>query len=157
MTSDDLVDFHACNTNPFVRSFLWDDQEIPLSTSQEILEEVERRFSDSKWGLWKISKIGENTYLGYVGLLAFFEEKQPQLLYALRPEHAGRGFATEAAAKIIEYAFVELGFSYLLASMDEENRKSVAVCTRLGMSFVEQLERDGKPTLFYKAATDSPQ
>jgi len=47
----------------------------------------------------------------------FFDEKQPQLVYALLPE-ATKGYATEANQNI-EYCFNELGYQYLLASCDK--------------------------------------
>ena len=35
--------------------------------------------------------------IGMVGLWEFFDEPQPQLLYALLPEHTGKGIADEAS------------------------------------------------------------
>ncbi len=148
LKASDLDIFHKTNTDPFVRKFLWDDQVIPESVSIDIINEVESKFKEEKWGLWKIVKDGD--YLGYIGFWFFFDEKLPQLLYALLPEHTGNGYATEASRKIINYAFEKLNFEYLLASMDKPNKDSVNVCDRLNMGLIEEKEIEGKPTLFYK-------
>ena len=149
MSSGDLEVFHTINTDPFVRKYLWDDEEIPIAVSEEILQEVEKRFREENWGLWKIESGSDKECLGYTGLWYFFDEDQPQLLFALLPQHAGKGYATEAARKIIDYAFNQLGYTYLIAATDPPNQASINACMRLGMKLVEQKEVDGKVTLFY--------
>ena len=150
MTGNDLDSFHKTNTNPFVKKFLWDNEEIPESISKDILSGNKKKFEEEKWGLWKITNSKNQKYLGYIGFWFFFDEKLPQLLYALLPEFTGYGYATEAANKIIDYAFEKLNFEYLIAAMDEPNKDSVGVCKRLKMEFMEKKEIEGKPTLFYK-------
>ncbi|MCG8329713.1 MAG: GNAT family N-acetyltransferase [Chitinophagales bacterium] len=150
MAGDDLECFHKTNINPFVKQFLWDDEVIPESVSSDILNEVVLMFKKNKWGLWKILNIENGNYMGYIGLWCFFDEKQPQLLYALLPEYIGNGYATEASEKIINYAFNTLNFEYLIAAMDPSNQASIAVCRRLNMVLVKEKEVEGKPTLFYR-------
>ena len=150
MTAQDLDEFHKTNTNPFVRKFLWDDEEIPESISADILNEIEAKFKNENWGLWKIIRLDTKEYLGYIGFWFFFEEKLPQLLYALLPEFTGKGYATEASTEIINYAFEKLNFEHLIASMDKPNQDSIRVCERLNMKLMEVKEIEGNPTLFYK-------
>ena len=150
MNRNDLEIFHKTNINPSVREFLWDNQEIPESLSAEVIKEVEERFNQDNWGLWKVINSSNSNYIGYVGLWCFFDEDQPQLLYALLPEHTGNGYATEASKAVVRYAFKQLGFNYLIAAMDKPNTGSVNVCKRLGMDFGEEKEVEGKPTLFFR-------
>lgn len=147
---EDLDLFHHINTNPFVRQFLWDDTVISRNTSQEILEINQTQFEQSQCGLWKISIKDSSTIIGYTGLWYFFDEPQPQLIYALLPDHSQQGFATEAAQAIIDYAFKELHYTYLIAATDEPHLASQKVAQRLSMPFVEKKMEDGKPTLFYR-------
>ncbi len=142
--------FHQINTDEYVRRYLWDDEIIPLSLAQEIIEESTAKYQTEKWGLWKITLTTTDTCIGYVGLWYFFGEDQPQLLYALLPDYAGKGYATEAAAKILDYAFNVLDFDYLIAATDRPNVKSSEVCEKLGMELVDEKTIDEKPTQFYK-------
>ena len=150
ITQKDLEVFHNTNTNPFVKRFLWDNKEIPESVSSDILNEINTKFKEENWGIWKILNAENEDYLGYVGFWFFFDEKLPQLLYALLPEHTGNGYASEASNEIISYAFKKLNFEYLVAAMDKPNQDSVKVCERLNMKLIEEREIEGKPTLFFK-------
>nr|WP_255518006.1 GNAT family N-acetyltransferase [Fulvivirga sp. M361] len=114
------------------------------------MKEVEERFNQDNWELWKIINSSNRNYMGYVGLWCFFDEDQPQLLYALLPEHTGNGYATEASQEVVQYAFKYLNFDYLIATMAKPNTGSVNVCKRLGMDFEEEKEVEGKPTLFFR-------
>lgn len=146
----DLELFTRINTNQHVRKFLWDDVVMSTESLREVLEKVESQLTAEGWGLWKIQLAGTDTVIGYAGLWKFFDEQQPQLLYALLPEYLGNGYATEASQLVIGYAFKVLDFSYLVASMDKPNVDSVKVCERLGFTLVEDKTVEGKPTLFYK-------
>ncbi|MEG4581287.1 GNAT family N-acetyltransferase [Microcoleus sp. MON1_C5] len=75
-----------------------------------MLAENQKLFSEKKFGLWSIETNTEQEVIGFVGLWYFFEEEQPQLVYALLPTATKKGYASEAATKILEYSFNELGF-----------------------------------------------
>jgi hypothetical protein len=55
--------------------------------------------------------------------------------WRLVPEHNGKGYATEAAKAIVDYAVERVGASYLVAVADPENIASQRVMKRLGMSY----------------------
>lgn len=152
LDTPDLRWFHQLNTLPSVRQFLWDDEVISQTLAQGILQEVSTLFQSKHWGLWKMVLPATQESIGYVGLWDFFEEPQPQLVYALHPDHTGKGYATEASQVVITYAFEELGFTYLLAATDSPHHDSQAVCKRLGMALHEEKVIDGKPTRFFRIA-----
>ncbi|MEO1514781.1 MAG: GNAT family N-acetyltransferase [Bacteroidota bacterium] len=147
---EDLSLFLQLNTDPFVRQYLWDDEIISQQQADEILEQNMSYFKGDDFGLWKIVDKHSNAVLGYTGLWYFFEESQPQLIYILREIHTGRGLATECAGRIMRYAFERLGFSHLVAAMDESHHASQRVAERLGMQQVEKRLENGKPTLIYR-------
>src|SRR5688572_27985405 len=136
----DFKIFQEINTNAYVRKYLWDDEIISAEVLQQVMDGIEFHFKNDGWGLWKIITHKSETVIGYAGLWRFFDEYQPQLLYVLLPEFIGKGYATEVANKNITYAFDELNFSQLIATIDKANVSSVKVCERLGFEFIE--ERD---------------
>ncbi len=150
LTPADEQCFHATNVSESVKAFLWDNETIPVDTTRELLRTSAAHFDRDGWGLWKLLTRGEQRYIGYAGLWYFFDEPQPQLLYALDPAFTGQGFATEAARAVIDYAFRDLHFTYLRAAIDVGNDASVGVCERLGFALEAQRDQDGKPTLFYR-------
>ena len=60
------------------------------------------------------------------------------LFWALFPEHWGHGYATEAAAAMVAYAFDELRLRRIVATTEHDNTRSMNVMRRLGM----RLERN---------------
>jgi len=58
--------------------------------------------------------------------------------YIFNKKYQGNGYATEAAKKIIEYAFLDYKIHKIIAGCDSKNKKSWKLLERLGMS------REGK-------------
>jgi len=146
----DLNTLHRIFTDSYVRRYLCDGEIWSLQQVQEMLAENQKLFSEKKFGLWSIETNTEQEVIGVVGLWYFFEEEQPQLVYALLPTATKKGYATEAATKIIEYCFDELGFEYVVASCDRPNIESQKVAERLGMKQLEERIMKGNPILFFR-------
>jgi [ribosomal protein S5]-alanine N-acetyltransferase len=136
--------------NKFVRRYLFDDEIIERGQIEEFINISNQTFSKKKYGLWLIVLNESQVIIGVTGLWHFFEEQQPQLLYALLPEYAGEGFATEAARKIVEYSFSELDFEHLDASCDAPNFDSQKVAQRLGMKKIREESINESPTVFFR-------
>lgn len=146
----DLNALHDIFINPYVRKYLCDDKIFSLKQVEEMLTESQKLFNEKKFGLWFIETKDYKEIIGFVGLWYFFNETQPQLAYALLPKATKKGYATEAAIRILEYCFDELGYQYLLASCDQPNVESRKVAERIGMRQVEEKIVNGLPTLFFK-------
>jgi ribosomal-protein-alanine N-acetyltransferase len=146
----DIILFYDLNTNPFIRKFLWDDQIIELATAKEIIERNQQHFMENKFGIWKIQLKISNEIIGFAGLWYFFQDSQPQLIYAILEGYTKCGYATEASQAIVDYAFSQLNFEYLIAATDEPHIASQQVAKRLGMTLTDQRIENGKQTVFYK-------
>ena len=146
----ELDTFHNILVDPYVRRYLCDDEIFSMLQVSEMLKENQKLFQEEKLGLWLIEIKNKVEIIGFVGLWYFFDEHQPQLVYVLLPQATKKGYATEAAARILEYAFQELNYDYLLASCDQPNLESQQVAIRLGMKQVEEIIMEGKPTLFFR-------
>jgi GNAT superfamily N-acetyltransferase len=55
------------------------------------------------------------------------------LFYAISPTHRRRGYATEAARALIDYAFEHLKLKRIIAETDYDNIASIGVMKKLGM------------------------
>lgn len=146
----ELNTLHSIFINPYVKKYLCDDKVLSLQQVEEMLIESQRLFDERKFGLWFIETKDEKEIIGFVGLWYFFGEGQPQLAYALLPEATKKGYATEAATRILKYCFNELGYQYLLASCDQPNLESRKVAERIGMREVEKKIVNGNSILFFR-------
>jgi len=149
-TIEDVKLFHQINTDPFVRQYLWDDEVISEELAAEVMTQNEQYFAEDQFGLWKISLKASSTIIGYTGLWYFFEEAQPQLIYALLPVFTGKGYAKEAAEQVINYTFSQLSFEYLLAATDPPHLASQRLAIKLGMKKIDTKEIEGKTTVFFR-------
>jgi RimJ/RimL family protein N-acetyltransferase len=55
------------------------------------------------------------------------------LFWALFPDHQNHGYATEAAAAMVAYAFAQLRLRRIVATTEHDNTRSINVMRRLGM------------------------
>lgn len=86
---------------------------------------------------------------GYVPLIDFFSQipgldhlegvrtglttPEVGLYYAVDPSQRGRGFASEAAGALIDYAFRRLRLERIVAGTTDDNEASIGVMRKLGM------------------------
>ena len=59
--------------------------------------------------------------------------RQGEIGYIFHPDHAGRGYATEAAREMLRIGFEELGLHRIAGRLDARNAASARVLERLGM------------------------
>lgn len=77
------------------------------------------------------------------------ERSQAELGWTLNPAHTGRGYATEAAATLIDYCFTDLNLRRITANCFAGNAASIRLLGRLGMrcearAVKESLHRSGR-------------
>lgn len=136
--------------NDSVKKYLFDEITLSRDEVLEFLKTSQETFNDKKYGLWINTLKTSKKQVGFTGLWHFFDEDLPQLIYALLPEHTGKGYAKEASLKIMNYAFVDLKFPYLDASCDAPNIASHKTALSLGMKKLKEETINGLPTVFYR-------
>jgi RimJ/RimL family protein N-acetyltransferase len=108
-------------------------------------EQIAERLADPERTRATLEEPGQGLDLGVVrrdtgeligDVLLFWhsaEHRSGEVGYAFNPAHAGRGFATEAAAAMLELGFEGLGLHRITGRVDARNEPSAAVLRRLGM------------------------
>lgn len=72
-----------------------------------------------------------------------------ELGWTIAPSHQGRGFASEAARRLLDYAFTELDRSHVISLIHRDNTPSRRVAERLGEKVEGETEVLGMPVLIY--------
>ncbi|ARC55561.1 Spermidine N(1)-acetyltransferase [Frondihabitans sp. 762G35] len=147
LTIDDLDDVLVYQSDPEVlRYMLW-----PARDRAAAREHLERRVD-----LVRLAHDGDGLVLavetqespgcviGEVNVsLTSVADRQAEVGWIVAPEFQGRGYAFEAASRILQLCFEDLGSHRVHARLDPRNAASVALCRRLGMReeahFVEDL------------------
>jgi ribosomal-protein-alanine N-acetyltransferase len=127
-------------TEPQVRRFLFDGAILSAADVTQTIQDSTRTFAGAGYGLWLIREREGGALAGTAGLRPL-EELGLEVIYSLAPSAWGKGYATEAARAVVDYALGPLGLPEVLAEIDAGNRASAAVAERLGMS--QFAEADG--------------
>lgn len=147
---EDVPLVHALWTNDHVRYFLFDDRVISLDEARLYVEGSLANFEQHGYGLWLVFPARDSYRLvGFAGFLRL-EEETPRLIYGVHPDFRGCGYATEAAAAVLSYAFGALGLARVKAEVDEPNVASVRVLEKLGMRRTGRAVLKGRPLLYFE-------
>ena len=110
--SQDLEQLHALWSQPEVRRFLFDDQDVSVELAQSVLDSC-LKCAASGYGLWLVHPKDDRELLGCVGLVptTTAAEHEPALSGLLEPvaslgaAHWHKGYAREALTAVLTHAF----------------------------------------------------
>ena len=131
--------------NPEVRAFLGGVR--TSDTIQSILDEMLAPEDDSC--NWVVREKNTQDFIGMISLDLHHEGVDQELSYQFLPEWWGQGYATEAAAVIIDYALNELELPALVAETQSANVPSCRLLEKLGMKLERKVSRFGAEQSIY--------
>jgi RimJ/RimL family protein N-acetyltransferase len=99
---------------------------------------AERAAIEPDYGLWPLELRSSGELIGAVLLQPLPGGAEVEIGWHLNPDHWGHGYATEAARGAIALAFGARGLDRVVAVVDPDNIRSLAVCHRLGMTHLGQ-------------------
>ena len=105
--------------------------------SFEWIRMISGRWDAEKLGFCGVIEKETQKFVGWCGLWRLKETNEIEVGYAIQKNFWGKGYATEAARKFLEYGFEELGLERIVAVAYPENEPSQNVMKRLGMNFVK--------------------
>ena len=139
-TGADRAPFAALNADPIVMEHF----PAPLSRAQSdaLADQLDTDLAEHGWGWWAVevrdSGSGAGPFAGFAGLaIPRFEAPfTPAVEIGLRFARWawGHGYATEAAAAALDFAFSTLGRTEVVSFTATTNVRSQAVMRRLGMT-----------------------
>lgn len=89
------------------------------------------------WWVWLITRSDDAAVVGVCGLGGRPDGDGAVVIgYSVYPEMEGRGYATEAARAVAEWALAASGVTRVRATVPTGNEASMAVARKLGMSVV---------------------
>ncbi|MBF2027936.1 MAG: GNAT family N-acetyltransferase [Oscillatoriales cyanobacterium C42_A2020_001] len=145
----DLNVVHQLWTEVHVRRFLFDDRPITLAEARSFLETSIDNFANHGYGIWLFFEHHNDRIAGFTGLLHASPEAL-SLIFGTQPHLWGRGYAREAAAAVLDYAFNVLELKTVVADVDEPNQASIRVLEALGMTQTGSAIANERPLLYYK-------
>ena len=92
------------------------------------------------FGLWAVEEAESGAFVGRVGFIHPDGWPGFELGWTLARPFWGKGYATEAAQRALEYAFTELDRDHVISLIHPKNTASLAVAERLGETYEETIE-----------------
>lgn len=140
---EDAETISAYRSDPEVHRYQGWERTDPEGVRGEI-EEMASRDPGAPGGWMQLSVEDREAgqLVGDVGLSPADDEPGViKIGYTMSPSFQGRGYATEAVAALIAYAFDTLGADVVRAYASAENLPSIRVAEKVGMQLIERFER----------------
>jgi RimJ/RimL family protein N-acetyltransferase len=134
LRTDDVSTLCAYRSLPEVARFQsWDSFDTEAAELLIAQQSVQTSDIPGTWFQLGIARADSGELIGDCGLHCRQEDpRQTEIGITLAPAHQGRGYATEALGKVLEYQFVRLGKHRVTATTDADNHAAAALLCRLG-------------------------
>lgn len=118
-----------------------------VSYTKDYLKYISSRYALGDFYDWALIDRESRRMIGTCGFTKIdVANNGAEIGYVLNPDFSGRGYATEAAARVLEFGFCELELQRIEARFMKGNDASLRVMQKLGMTF----EGYRKDALFVK-------
>lgn len=133
LTESDAETFYRLNSNPEVMRYT---SEPPVSSIAEAREAIATYpdWDTVGYGRWACVRKGDAEICGFCGLKYLEEIDEVDLGFRFFPDYWGKGLATEAGFACLQFGFEVIGLEYVIALVLPENRASIRVLEKVGMT-----------------------
>lgn len=135
-------------TNPLVTKYLGSGKNNTNNDVKRIISKFNSVWQDNDYGVWAVVDKNTQKIIGHCGFLPF--ENKIELLYAYNTTVWGKGYATEAALAVINYAKSNYDWSEIIAMAYPQNKASINVINKLGFKFESIIEEFNSKLNLYK-------
>lgn len=126
----------ALNSDPEVQRYTGDIVMETLAQAQERIQMYLRWMETERMARLAVFLRENDEFLGWCGLIPQTEEID--LGYRFMVRHWGKGYATEAASAVLNWAWQDLAMPYIIGRAEPENIASCRILEKIGMTY----ERD---------------
>ena len=132
---EDRDAFYEMNADKEVMTYF--PHVLTKEESDEFLDKIMKRMDAHGYGFWAVEEKELGRFIGFVGLnspkVGLDIEPCLEIGWRLKKAFWGKGFATEGAKKILDYAFDVLDADKVYSFTTVANEKSENVMKKIGM------------------------
>lgn len=132
---EDLEPFADLNADAQVREFFL--KTLSVAESNDMFAKYSAALAERGWGMWALEEKHSSHFIGVVGLQVPGVDMPVspcvEIAWRLAVPYWGKGYATEAARCVLDFAFSALKLAEVVAFTTLQNRRSQAVMEKLGM------------------------
>jgi len=113
-----------------------------------------------------IQKIMDNPKINYwvvgsgdekIGMISFIKRDyldHHDLGFAFLPDHSNKGFAYEAAEKVLKELLQDPDHKIILGTTKKDNRSSIKLLEKLGFQYIREIENEGTMLSLYSIESE---
>jgi len=149
-TKDDLDGLHQFFNNEEVTSSTDMPLHRSLEETTEFLELLLHSYeTDEPIFAMAICKKEDRKVIGSCGFASLEFSPDTQIYYALDPGSRGKGFATEAVRKMLEYMIIVLDITRISVHCAPDNTDSISLAKRVGMEYQGAVRIDDRDSEYF--------
>ncbi|GAA1027499.1 GNAT family protein [Virgisporangium ochraceum] len=132
----DLPAFAAYRSDPEVARYQTWSAPYPLDAAERMFADLSTLHPDTpgEWYQFAVALHGSEELIGDCGVHVRADDpRQAEIGFTFAPSSQGRGYASEAVRRLLDYLFLERGKHRVTAACDDRNVRSAALLRRVGM------------------------
>lgn len=120
--------------------------------TRAVLTRLRQHWQRHEFGVWMLFEKDRGRFVGYAGIRHIELEGAPEveILYAIRSDRWGAGYATEAAREALRRGFMHPAPASIVAFTLPHNRASRAVIEKCALRFEGEIVHAGLPHVLYR-------
>lgn len=146
--ADDAEALHAICSDPNVMRYVGDGTPWSREKTRQFIEDAVATEQTHGYCRWPLVVKDAGLLAGFCGFIP--AEQGAEMGWRLASQFWGRGLATEAAEAVLKFGADSLGFRRVTATVHCENRASLRVAEKLGMSVETRNEPSNRVVLSWK-------
>jgi ribosomal-protein-alanine N-acetyltransferase len=139
---EDITEFRLLNKDPRVMRYF--PKTLTEQETDSVYKMIEEEFSNFGYGPYVVETKANHEFIGILGFhRATFEAPFTpcvEILWRLKYEAWGKGYATEGAKACLKYGFDTLGFEKVYSMAVKDNFPSQNVMQKIGMEKVMEFK-----------------
>ena len=146
---DDFDAYAEMMADPEVMRYLPQGGSLPRPEAWRNMAAMLGHWKLRGFGPWAVEEQASGEFVGRIG--PFWPAGWPglELIWAIRPQSWGQGYATEGARVALEYLFDEMGSNHVISLIRPQNTASIRVAEKINQRLQGRMEFYGSAALVY--------
>jgi len=145
----DFADHYRLHSNPDIMRYLVGGQPMTRLEAWRHMAFLVGHWELLGYGYFAVEEKASGKFIGRIGYTNPDGWPGLELGWTLLPEFQGKGYATEGARFLLDYAFNEMDRDHVISVIHPDNERSIAVAARLGEQLEGETEIAGMPALIF--------
>lgn len=138
LREDDATPLHRIYQTDGVLKYFPNPIPPPFDKVAHFIASQQSHWERYGYGNWALTELGCDEIIGWAGLQFLPETQETEVGYLLNKPYWGKGYATEAARRSLDFGFSHFDFPEIIALVHPQNLASLAVARKCALTIVER-------------------